>query len=197
MPRVSIKLGAPPRGWPARSLLQILLEARMDYIFVARLVNSTTRISHCRPLLICVKSATVDSTQKPSKLIPHALTAHAIPLHQKRVFPVVEIVPTIILVTIASRVKYAKPEEKHPLVPTTPLVTPAILVSTRIYQATPVVLTAPRGTSKTKRTNLFVFRAFPGKSVMLAEQHVQHVCQDCTKTHKPKLRAKIAVPANT
>jgi len=168
----------------------------MAFIFVARPVNSTTRKSHCRPLLICVKSATVDNIQMPSKLIPHAPNAHAIPLHQKRVFPVVEIVPTIILVTIASRVKYAKLEEKHPLVPTTPLVTPAILVSTRIYQGTPVVLNAPRGTSKTKRTNLFVFLAFPGKSVML-EQHVQTVCQECSKTHKPKLRAKIAVPANT
>ena len=135
-----------------------------DGIFVAHPVNSTTR----RPLLLIrVKSATVDNTQMPSKLIPHAPNAHAIPLHQKRVFPVVEIVPTIILATIASRVKYARLEKKHPLVPTTPLVIPAILVSTKIQQATPVVLNAPRGTSKTKRTNLFVFRAFPEKSVML------------------------------
>ena len=172
MPRVSIKRGAPPRGWPARSLLQILLEARMAYIFVARPVNSTTRVSHCRPLLlICVKCATVDNTQMPSKLIPHAPNAHAIPLHQKRVFPVVEIAPTIILVTIASRVKYAKPEEKHPSVPTTPRVFPAILVSTKIYQVTPVVLNAPRGGSKINRTDLFVFLAFPEQSVML-EQHV-------------------------
>ena len=192
MPRVSIKLGAPPRGWPARSLLQILLEAT-DGIFVARPVNSTTR----RPLLLIrVKSATVDYTQRPSKLIPHAPNAHAIPLRKNRVFPAVEIVPTIILVTIASRVKYARLGKKHPLVPTTPLVIPAILVSTKNYQVTPVVLNAPRGTSKTKGTHPFVFRAFPGKLVML-EQHVQHVCQECTKKNKPKLRAKIAVPANT
>jgi hypothetical protein len=105
----------------------------------------------------------------PSKLIPHALNVRAIPLHQKRVFPVVELVPTIILATIASRVKYARPEEKHPLVPTTPRVIPAILVSTKIYQGTPVVLNAPRGTSKRNRTNLFVFLAFPEKSVMLEE----------------------------
>ena len=195
MPRVSIKLGAPPRGWPARPLLQILLEAT-DYIFVARPVNSTTRKSHCRPLLICAKSATVDNTQMPPKLIPHAPNAHAIPLHQKRVFPVVEIVPTIILATIASRVKYARLEKKHPLVPTSPLVSHALLVSTKIQQATPVVLNAPRGTSKTNRTHPFVSRAFPGKSVMLA-QNVQHVCQACTKKNKPKLRAKIAVPENT
>ena len=168
----------------------------MAYIFVARPVNSTTRVSHCRPLLICVKSATVDDTQMPSKLIPHAPNAHAIPLPHKTVFPVVEIVPTIILATIASRVKYARPEKKHPLMPTTPLVIPAILVHTKIQQATPVVFNAPRGTSKRNRTDLFVFLAFPGKSVML-EQHVQTVCQECSKTHKPKLRAKIAVPANT
>ena len=197
MPRVSITFGAPPRGWPARSLLQILLEARMDYIFVACPVNSTTRISHCRPLLICVKSATEDSTQRPSKLIPHAPDAHAIPLHQKRVFPVVEIVPTIILATIASGVKYARLEKKHPLVPTPPLVLPAILVSTKTSPATPLVLNAPRDTSKTKTGNLFVCRAFPGKSVMPTEQPAQHVCQECTKTTKPKRRAKIAVPANT
>ena len=167
MPKVSTTLGAPPRGWPARSLLQILLEATDD-IFVARPVNSTTR----RPLLLIrVKSATVDNTQTPSKLIPHAPNAHAIPLHQKRVFPVVEIVPTIILATIASRVKYARLEKKHPLVPTTPLVIPAILVHTKIQQATPVVLNAPRDSSKTHPRNLIVFRAFPGKSVML-EQHV-------------------------
>jgi len=143
----------------------------MDYIFVARPVNSTTQVSHCRPLLICVKTATVDNIQIPSKLTPRALNARAIPLHQKRVFPVVEIVPTIILVTIASRVKYARPEKKHPLVPTTPRVIPAILVSTKIYQVTPVVLNAPRDTSKRIPTDLFVFLAFPEKSVML-EQHV-------------------------
>ena len=106
-----------------------------------------------------------------SKLIPHAQNVHAIPLHQKKVFPVVEIVPTIILVTIASRVKYARLGKKHPLVPTTPLVIPAILVSTKIQQATPVVFNALRGSFKTNRTDLFVFRAFPEKSVML-EQHV-------------------------
>ncbi len=131
----------------------------------------------------------------PSKLIPHAPNAHAIPLHQKRVFPVVEIAPTIILVTIASRVKYAQLEKKHPLVPTIPLVIPAILVHTKIYQGTPVVLNAPRGTPKTKRTNLFVFLAFLDKSVML--QHFQYFCQEFTKNNKPKHRAKIAVPANT
>ena len=167
MPRVSIKLGAPPRGWPARSLLQIWM-IPTDDIFVARPVNSTTR----RPLLLIrVKSATVDNTQRPSKLIPHAPNAHAIPLHQNRVFPVVEIVPTIILATIASRVKYARLEKKHPLVPTSPLVFPAVVVHTKIQQATPVVFNAPRDTSKTKTRNLFVFRAFPENSVML-EQHV-------------------------
>jgi hypothetical protein len=99
--------------------------------------------------------------------------------------------------TTASLVISARPGKKHPRVRTTPLVFPAILVFTKTWPATPLVLNALRDTSKTKTTNLFVYLASPGKSAMPTEQPVQNVCRECTKINKEKLRVTIAVPANT
>ena len=99
--------------------------------------------------------------------------------------------------TTAPLVKSARPGKKHPKVRTPPLVLPAVLVSTKTWPATPLVLNAPRDTSKTKTTNLFVCLASPEKSAMPTEQPVQNVCRECTKMHKRKLRATIAVPVKS